>query len=204
MGTPEEENDEILFLAEVVTSHLAGVKAFHLAELQRHGIPVPEALVLPPGSARIAEEVVLWALGGCVAVYPSPITEAPDRSSCAGRCPPILNVRTVAGLAAAIGQVRAFFRAGDPACTRSGIIFQRMIPGDCTGVLLTIDPGTGGQSLVVVESCRWPALAPAQVERLVETGRRIEKLLGSPQQVEWAFVGDQLYIAQTDGICHPG
>jgi pyruvate,water dikinase len=204
MGTPEEENDEILFLAEVVTSHLAGAKAFHLAELQRHGIPVPEALVLPPGSARIAEEVVLWALGGCVAVYASPLREAPDGVSRAGRCPPILKVRTAGELAAAIGQVRAFFPAADSACTRAGIILQRMIPGDCTGVLLTTNPGTGGQCLVVVESCRGPGLAAAQVERLVETGRRIEELLGAPKQVEWAFMGDRLYIVRTDRMGHPG
>jgi pyruvate,water dikinase len=202
MGIPEEENDEILFLAEVVTSHLAGARAFHLAELQRHGIFVPEALVLRPGSARVAEDVVLWALGGCVAVYASPMTDALERASCAGPCPPILNIRTAEGLASAIGQVRAFFPAGDPACTRAGIILQRMIQGDCMGVLLTTDPGTGGQCLVVVESCRGPALTPAQVERLVKMGRRIEKLLGSPQQVEWALMGDRLYIVRTERIGH--
>ena len=45
-----------------------------------------------------------------------------------------------------------------------------------------------------------PALSPEQVKQLIEQGLKIEKIFGKPQDIEAAFVGDQLYILQTRNI----
>jgi phosphohistidine swiveling domain-containing protein len=40
-------------------------------------------------------------------------------------------------------------------------------------------------------------LSPEKVRRLAEAGRRIQAEYGSPQDIEWAYVGDDLYILQS-------
>lgn len=42
-----------------------------------------------------------------------------------------------------------------------------------------------------------PALSPAQLRVLHEYGLKLEKLMGSPQDIEWAFAEDKLWILQT-------
>lgn len=47
------------------------------------------------------------------------------------------------------------------------------------------EPGTGGQ-----------VLSAAQLAELVEVGRATERVFGQPQDVEWAWQGDELFIVQ--------
>jgi pyruvate,water dikinase len=67
--------------------------------------------------------------------------------------------------------------------------------------LVTVAPG-GGCRTVEVDPARREelALAPDQIERLRATGERIEALYGAPQDVEWAYAGDRLYVLQSRPI----
>jgi pyruvate,water dikinase len=94
-------------LLEVDSALLAGAKAFHLAQLARAGIVVPETFVLPVGSDFMPNDEVLEALGGCIAVRSSATAEDSQNASFAGQFESILNVRTREELARAIHQVRA-------------------------------------------------------------------------------------------------
>lgn len=44
------------------------------------------------------------------------------------------------------------------------------------------------------------SLTQIQVEKLVDIGLQIEKLFGKPQDIEWCFLGDELYILQSRPI----
>jgi rifampicin phosphotransferase len=58
--------------------------------------------------------------------------------------------------------------------------------------------GSGTVEVAVDEAQRSrPALTAEQVAMLVESGRAIEGHFGQSQDVEWAFVGNQLYILQS-------
>jgi pyruvate, water dikinase len=63
-------------------------------------------------------------------------------------------------------------------------------------------PGTeGGRTIdLTAEETSAPALDDEQVRRLVQIGREIEAHYGRPQDVEWAFAGDDLWIVQSRPI----
>src|SRR5690606_10785535 len=50
---------------------------------------------------------------------------------------------------------------------------------------------------IAPERQRQPALADAQVVRLVELGRRIESHFGSPQDIEWCLADGDFHIVQS-------
>lgn len=58
-----------------------------------------------------------------------------------------------------------------------------------TGRVLTHDVGEGG-----------PTLSQAQIDELVRLGRRIGLLFGSPQDIEWVRVGDELRLVQSRAV----
>src|SRR5262245_14721854 len=148
---PELELDVLVPLAEVVSPEQGGAKGFHLAELARHGVPVPAAFVLPAGSGEVPGAEVLEDLGGCVAVRSSATAEDGDTASFAGQFETVLNVRTPQELAAAIARVRASVKADavraycaprriDPSRLEMAVILQRMVRAEVAGVLFTVNP----------------------------------------------------------------
>jgi phosphohistidine swiveling domain-containing protein len=211
----------------------AGAKAFHLAQLARNGIPIPEAFVLPVGSTDTPGDDLLRALGGRVAVRSSATLEDSAGASFAGQFESFLNVRTPGQLARAVAAVRASAdsdavraycaaRRIDPSEVRMAVLLQRMVQADTAGVLFTVDPVSGREEDMLIEAVpgladdllrgrvsgvRIPVrdgrplsesdpLTPDQVRRLAEMGRRIQRLAGCPQDIEWAIADDRLYILQ--------
>ncbi|MBI3948089.1 MAG: hypothetical protein HY321_19385 [Armatimonadetes bacterium] len=49
-----------------------------------------------------------------------------------------------------------------------------------------------------------PTLSPEQALAIAETARRIERALGTPQDIEWARVGDEVHIVQARPITTSG
>ena len=105
------------------------------------------------------------------------------------------------------------------------VIIQRMRDADIGGVLFTQDPLSGADSMLVeiadspeqvVDGGTTPEtyrLAPSdayrnsagslstdQLGRLVEAGRGLERLFDGPQNIEWAFEDDVLWILQSRPI----
>ena len=64
------------------------------------------------------------------------------------------------------------------------------------------DPETGETALRPVGDDRRTArvVTDAEIERLVELGRRVEDHYGEPQDVEWAITGDDLFMLQSRPI----
>ena len=63
-------------------------------------------------------------------------------------------------------------------------------------------PVVGGTKDVEVDSQKraCAVLSSEQIEEIVRTGCQIELLFGSPQDIEWAFAGEKLYITQARPI----
>jgi phosphoenolpyruvate synthase/pyruvate phosphate dikinase len=64
--------------------------------------------------------------------------------------------------------------------------------------MTVVDPGAWGSRVVdVKESMRdEPAITGSEAEEVFRAGKAIEHLLGHPQDVEWAFEGEKLWILQ--------
>lgn len=109
------------------------------------------------------------------------------------------------------------------------VLVQRMVPADAAGVCFTANPVTGARSELLVSAvngngerlvsgeaspdewivdregahCRTSpenALTRSQVHAVAELGRRAQAELGSPQDIEWAYHGDTLYLLQARPI----
>jgi pyruvate,water dikinase len=72
--------------------------------------------------------------------------------------------------------------------------------------MTSVTQGTPGTVLVDVEEARRrePVLGQVQVRRIWETGIRIEQLLGSPQDIEWACDAHRLWILQARPVTGAG
>lgn len=102
----------------------------------------------------------------------------------------------------------------DSESVRMAVIVQRMIDPRAAGVLFTADPVTGSRSRMTVDAAPGPGDAVAagsvvpdhyvlqegvpaasgggclnalQLEELRATGRRVQRLFGAPQDIEWAI-----------------
>jgi pyruvate,water dikinase len=58
----------------------------------------------------------------------------------------------------------------------------------------------GGVESIEEKSETQQTLNESQIQQLAETGQRIQKEYGAPQDIEWAFANDKLYILQARGI----
>ena len=58
----------------------------------------------------------------------------------------------------------------------------------------------GGVESIAEESKFKQTLTDDQIKQLAETGQRIQKEYGAPQDIEWAFADGDLYILQSRGI----
>jgi pyruvate,water dikinase len=64
----------------------------------------------------------------------------------------------------------------------------------------TRSKASGGVESIEEKSDARQTLTESQIRQLAETGQRIQKEYGAPQDIEWAFVEDKLYILQSRGI----
>ncbi len=60
-------------------------------------------------------------------------------------------------------------------------------------------PGGGVESIEEKSEIK-QTLTESQIQQLAETGQRIQKEYGAPQDIEWAFADGKLYILQSRGI----
>jgi len=58
----------------------------------------------------------------------------------------------------------------------------------------------GGVESIEEQSNERQTLTESQITQLAETSQRIQKEYGAPQDIEWAFADDKLYILQARGI----
>jgi len=121
-------------------------------------------------------------------------------------------------------------RGLDPAAVRMAVLVQRMVRATAAGVLFTVHPMSGREDEMLIEACpglgdgllagRVPGfrirvrdgmptgptgpLAGAEARQLIEMGGRIQRLAGSPQDIEWAFEAGSLYVLQARPITRLG
>lgn len=99
---------------------------------------------------------------------------------------------------------------------------ESIVAGDVSADNIRVDRESGeilsydiGEKSIRVQSREWGgiehteveadahqdrALSEEQIHRLVEAGAEIEELFGSPQDIEWAFLNDELFILQSRPI----
>jgi pyruvate,water dikinase len=73
---------------------------------------------------------------------------------------------------------------------------DKLVSGDADGSDYVIDRATGG----VIESPPDGVLTPADVKSLADLVHRVEAARGAPQDIEWAFEGEQLFLLQARPI----
>lgn len=114
---------------------------------------------------------------------------------------------------------------GQRGVSSMAVLVQRLVPADAAGVAFTANPVTGDRAETVVSAVKglgdrlvsgqvspdeWlvkgedticqrsqeDAIDAAQVRAVAELARRVEAHFGAPQDIEWAFVGGQLFLLQ--------
>jgi rifampicin phosphotransferase len=191
-----------------------GGKGSRLAAMTRAGFPVPVGFCVTTRVDPVAlpEEAIREAyrrLGAdVVAVRSSATTEDLAAASFAGQQDTYLNVR---GEEAALDAVRrcrhslwneravAYRQALAPDAEepRMAVVVQMMVPVDVAGVAFSVDPLTGAKRVVIECTTGSGPLRPDQAGRLTEAVTALEHLFGGPQDVEWGFWNDRLYLFQS-------
>jgi pyruvate, water dikinase len=177
---------EHVALRDAVEEGRYGGKAAQCATAMRAGLPVPDGYAFPSearglllgGNGRAALGSMLEALGGLVAVRSSAVGEDSATASFAGQHATVLGVRSVDGFVDALREVYASAttsaaiayreRLGLDLSPRMGVIVQRLIRAEASGVLFSRDP-ISGQDVRVVEAS-W-GLGEAIVQGLVNPDR---------------------------------
>jgi phosphohistidine swiveling domain-containing protein len=149
----------------------AGGKAFNCARLKQAGFPVPDGLVVFAGASdgavtAVAEHEWFDSLPAtCLfAVRSSGLGEDSPTHSFAGIHETMLNVPR-GELSAAVAACRASARSPRAATYRSasglsaestdiGVLIQRMVRADVSGVAFTVNPLTGAENELVINAAR--------------------------------------------------
>lgn len=180
-----------------------GGKAAQLARSLKAGLPVPDGyalsweIVARAGAGdrgALGEiEAVFDRIAAPVAVRSSAVGEDGATASFAGQHATVLNVVTRSAVGEAVRAVLASgssdaaraYRAkrgiaGDP---RVGVVVQRLVRAECSGVMFTVDPTTGARAIVIEagwglgETIVQGLVVPERV-RLDERGRVVERSAG--------------------------
>jgi rifampicin phosphotransferase len=77
---------------------------------------------------------------------------------------------------------------------------ETLVQGSVTPELVTLNKATGALLEHHPSPASGAGLAAAQLAGLVALARRIEAHFGRPQDIEWAAVGDQLFVIQSRPI----
>ena len=79
----------------------------------------------------------------------------------------------------------------------SGRILEKRL-----GAKATVFRGTDGGGITTIEeeNSQWQALLDSQIGLLTETGQRVAALFNSPQDIEWAYAGSDLFLLQSRPI----
>lgn len=225
---------------------LVGGKGANLGELSRiEGVAVPNGFCVTTEAFRrgmtsdVAAAITdaVARLGeGPFAVRSSATAEDSSTASFAGQYETFLDV---AGPSAVIEHVQRCWSSLDderaaPYRRRHGIgevamgvVVQRMVPADVSGVLFTADPATGNRTVTAIEAVRGlgealvsgrvspeiyrvrhgeithrtgSELGDAQLLSLERTGRRLESHLGGPQDIEWCLADGAVFVVQSRPI----
>lgn len=178
-------------------------------------------------------------LGGEVAVRSSAVAEDSEAASYAGQQETFLHVsgaaevcrRVVDCWASFFSEWAIFYRGqkGSLEDLRIGVVVQKMIDSDKSGVLFTVDPVKRRRDRMVVEAVFGlgeqvvsgevtpdhyvldrdgtvkreqiiddeRVLGAEELERLAELGQKLQKTYGMPQDIEWAIVGEDIYLLQS-------
>lgn len=149
--------------------NLAGGKAATLARLAQAGFCVPPGVVIPTGMVPDktgAVEILRTCFrpDDILAVRSTAFVEDGAEQSHAGQFRTVLNVRGPAALCRAIAAVRASYASAsadpqssisDPqSCGVGPVLVQRQVDARMAGVCFTADPGSGIESLLIVEAVR--------------------------------------------------
>lgn len=171
-------------LSEALDAARYGGKAAQLSAALRAGLPVPagygldtalvEAIVATEDGTAEALHAVCAVLSGPVAVRSSAIGEDSKAASFAGQHATILNARSPESVLSAIHDVwksahteaaHAYRdRIGAGGAPRMGVVIQKLVDADMSGVLFTRHPVTGAEELVI--EATW-GLGEAVVQGLV-------------------------------------
>jgi pyruvate,water dikinase len=190
-------------LRDARDERIYGGKAAQLARCLVESLPVPDgyalstelvtAVVQGEPDALAALEAAFDHLGAPVAVRSSAVGEDGAQASFAGQHATVLNVIDRPGLREAVVAVaasgssdgaRAYRKsrgiAGD---AHVGVVVQRLVPAECSGVLFTRDPASGERAILI--EAAW-GLGEAVVQglvvperyRLAPDGRLLERVAG--------------------------
>lgn len=222
-------SSQIVELADTpdVAISLVGGKAQTLGRLMRAGFKVPEGWSIPVDfDPREIGSRLETTSAESFAVRSSGVAEDGFDQSLAGRYQSLLNVGTES-VAAAVTEVRQFARQRDGETIP--VLIQSMVEPVCAGVAFSADPVTGNRSTTIVTGSggladRLVAGEVAGDEWVIEGNRakqrrspeglltrrlamqvgqvtrRIADELGRPQDVEWAWDGDEVWVVQARPI----
>ena len=78
-----------------------------------------------------------------------------------------------------------------------GALISKFVPRKLV-MIAREESGTGTRQVELpLDKAEAQVLSPSEIARLVEIGRKIEMHFGSPQDVEWAIEGNELYVLQS-------
>jgi pyruvate,water dikinase len=149
----------------------------------QHGLPLP-----PPAPAVIVQEMV-----------------DPEASGVAFSADPVSGDRSIAVIASNYGLATSVVSGEADSdlhhVDRAGRIVKRQIAVKTRVDRLSAEAVEGVAPVAVTpKQARAAALTNSQVQQVAAAVRRIEKLFGAPQDVEWALSGGRLYILQARPI----
>ena len=209
-------------------AHVGG-KARALGRLKLAGFNVPDGIVFPPDTELhdVDLAVQIGHLGGGLfAVRSSGFAEDGREASLAGRYRSILQVNTNS-IMTSVAEVRESARKLNGESIP--VLTQIMIDPVCAGAAFTADPVTGDRSTTIVTASQgladrllsgrapgdeWqikdgkakPIRRPEGVlgkrlaRRVAAIAEEIAREFGVPQDVEWAWDGEQLWVVQARPI----
>ncbi|MFB3777733.1 MAG: PEP/pyruvate-binding domain-containing protein [Bryobacteraceae bacterium] len=193
-----------------------GGKGSRLAAMARAGFPVPAGFCVTTRAdweaAPALEEAIrqAWRRLGVdsVAVRSSATTEDLPSASFAGQQDTYLSVRGEEAVLDAVARCReslwneraVAYRnalAADAEQPRMAVVVQTMIPADVAGVAFSMDPVTGAARPVIECTTGSGPLRQDLARQLTKALAGLERLFGGPQDIEWGFWEDRLYLFQS-------